>query len=67
MLFDNKTKSVFNKHYKLFEFISDYVEKGRLDIVTGFFSTNALARMFSETNNAKQIRMILGTLLDEKN
>ncbi len=67
MLFDNKTKSAFNKHYKVFEFISDYVEKGRLDIVTGFFSISALARMFDEINDAKQIRMILGTLIDEKN
>ena len=45
MLLDNKTKTEDSDHYKVFDFIKNYTESGGLDLVTGFFSVNALALM----------------------
>ena len=58
MLLDNKTKSNKNNYFKVFDLLVDYVETGRVDIVTGYFSTSALAKFFNEVNNAKSFRMI---------
>ncbi len=63
MLLDNKTKPATDEHFKVFEFLADYVETGKLDIVTGYFSASALANILDCINDAKSFRMILGDLL----
>jgi phosphatidylserine/phosphatidylglycerophosphate/cardiolipin synthase-like enzyme len=63
MLLDNKTRSNENGHFRVFDLLSNYVETGRVDIVTGYFSASAPAKFFDEVNNAKSFRMILGDLL----
>ena len=63
MLLDNNTKSNKNNYFRVFDLLADYVETGRVDIVTGYFSTSAIAKFFDEINNAKSFRMILGDLL----
>ena len=63
MLLDNKTKSNENDYFKVFDLLADYVETGRVDIVTGYFSAGAIAKFFDEVNSAKSFRMILGDLL----
>ena len=65
MLLDNKTKTEDSDHYKVFDFIKNYTEQGGLDLVTGFFSVNALALMKDEINQAEKFRMILGNLMQE--
>jgi len=66
MLLDNKTKAEDKEHYKVFEFIRDYTETGSLDLVTGFFSVNALALMKDEINQAEKFRLILGNLMQDE-
>jgi hypothetical protein len=63
MLLDNKTKTDDNEYYKVFDFLKGYIENGKLDIVTGYFSVNALSLLNDETNKAEAFRMILGNLL----
>jgi ERCC4-related helicase len=63
MLLDNKTKTEDNEHYKVFDFIKAFTEEGALDIVTGYFSINALALMKDEINSVKKFRLILGNLM----
>ena len=63
MLLDNKTISNQNGHFRVFDLLSNYVENGRMDIVTGYFSTIALAKLFDAVNHAQSFRMILGDLL----
>jgi len=63
MLLDNKTRSNENDYFKVFDLLADYVETGRVDIVTGYFSASAIAKLSDEINNAKSFRMILGNLL----
>jgi len=63
MLLDNKTKSNETGHFRVFDLLSNYVEDGRVDIVTGYFSVAAIARLFDEVNNARSFRIILGDLL----
>lgn len=65
MLLDNKTKSEDNEYYKVFSFIKKYIEQGDLDLVSGYFSINALALMYDEINGAGKFRMILGNLLQD--
>jgi len=48
MLLDNKTKTEDSEHFKVFDFIKGNTETGSLDLVTGFFSVNALALMNDE-------------------
>jgi predicted acetyltransferase len=55
MLLDNKTKTEDNEHYKVFDFIKAFTEEGALDIVTGYFSVNALALMKDEINSASAL------------
>ncbi|MFQ5455887.1 MAG: helicase-related protein [Nitrospirota bacterium] len=66
MLLDNKTKTEDNEHFKVFDFLANYIEKGRVDIVTGYFSVNALSRIWDEVNDPESFRMILGDLLNEE-
>jgi superfamily II DNA or RNA helicase len=66
MLLDNKTKTEDSEHYKVFDFIKSYTESGGLDLVTGFFSVNALALMKDDINQAERFRLILGNLMQEE-
>lgn len=65
MLLDNKTKTEDSTYYKVFDFIKNYTENGALDLVTGFFSVNALALMNDEVNKAEKFRLILGNLMQD--
>ncbi|GBE39012.1 ATP-dependent helicase HepA [bacterium BMS3Bbin08] len=67
MLIDNKTKTEGNEHSTVYDFLINYIEQGKVDIVTGYFSVNALARIKDEINNPERFRMILGNLLREDN
>jgi ERCC4-related helicase len=67
MLLDNKTKTEDNAYFKVFDFLANYIEKGKLDIVTGYFSVSAIARMKDEINDPERFRMVLGNLLKEEN
>ena len=66
MLLDNKTKTEDSEYFKVFDFIKSYTEKGALDLVTGFFSVNALALMYDDINGAEKFRMILGNLMQDE-
>lgn len=66
MLLDNKTRIAENEHYKVYDFIKANTEQGSLDIVTGFFSVNALAFLKLEVNNVEKFRLILGNLMQEE-
>lgn len=65
MLLDNKTKSADNDFYKVCEFIKANTESGALDIVTGYFSVNALAFFKDNINDVEAFRLILGNLMQE--
>ena len=41
MLLDNKTQTEDNQYYKVFDFLRNNTEQGKLDLVSGFFSVNA--------------------------
>lgn len=60
MLLDNKTKMGDNEHYKVCEFIASNTKNGALDIVTGYFSVNALEWMKDNINAVEKFRIILG-------
>jgi ERCC4-related helicase len=66
MLLDNKTKIDDNEHFKVFDFLKGNTENGSLDLVTGYFSVNALALMKDEINSADKFRLILGNLMQEE-
>jgi SNF2 family DNA or RNA helicase len=66
MLLDNKTKTEDNEHYKVFDFIKGNTENGALDLVTGYFSVNALALMKDEVNTVEKFRLILGNLMQDE-
>ena len=63
MLLDNKTKTEDNDYFKVFDFIKNYTRQGGLDLVTGYFSVNALALLNEEVNGTEKFRMILGNLM----
>ncbi|MDR2763380.1 MAG: phospholipase D-like domain-containing protein [Planctomycetaceae bacterium] len=70
MLLDNKTQtqtqSEFdNNPFKVADFITQYTGQGELDIVTGFFSINAIALLFEKCKDIKNCRMILGKLTQQ--
>jgi len=67
MLLDNKTKTEDSEYCKVFDYLRDYIENGKVDLVTGFFSINALALLNDEINNPEKYRMILGNLLQDDN
>lgn len=66
MLLDNKTKTEDNEHFKVFDFIKANTENGSLDLVTGYFSVNALALMKENINSVEKFRLILGNLMQEE-
>lgn len=65
MLLDNKTQTEDNQYYKVFDFLRNNTEQGKLDLVSGFFSVNALALMREEMEQVEKFRMILGNLIQE--
>ena len=65
MLLDNKTQTEDSEYCKVFDFIKNYTEQGGLDLVTGYFSVNALALMYDEINGPEKFRMILGNLMQD--
>jgi len=67
MLLDNRTTTEEHKYFKVITLLTDYAGTGNLDIVTGYFSVNALARLYDEANQAKSFRMVLGELLKDDN
>lgn len=60
MILDNE-----NENLKVHEWISDYTEQGKLDIVTGYFTIGALAWL-SKTLNDKisNYRLVLGDIVN---
>ncbi len=62
MLLDNKTRPNENSQFRVFDLLADYVENGRVDIVTGYFSASAIAKLFGKVNSAQSFRMIFGDL-----
>ncbi|MCS6795270.1 MAG: phospholipase D-like domain-containing protein, partial [Raineya sp.] len=67
MLLDNKTTIEEDEPFKVFEFVKKYTENGSLEIVTGYFSVNALASLQKEINSIEKCRLILGHLMQEDN
>jgi len=67
MLLDNKTKTEDNEYSTVYDFLRSYIEQGKVDIVTGYFSVSALARIKDELNDPEGFRMVLGNLLKEDN
>jgi ERCC4-related helicase len=66
MLLDNKTQ-IDNSPFRVVDFLKKYTEKGQLDLVTGFFSVNALSMMRDNFSDTEKFRLILGNLMqDEK-
>lgn len=65
MLLDNKTQTEDSPYYKVFDFLKNYTEQGKIDLVSGFFSINALALLYDEINQVEKFRMILGNLMQE--
>ncbi len=65
MLLDNKTQTEENEFYKVFDFIKNYTKQGDLDLVTGYFSVNALALMNDDLSQVEKFRMILGNLIQD--
>lgn len=66
MLLDNKTKTDDNEHFKVFDFIKGNTENGSFDLVTGYFSVNALALMKDNINSVEKFRLILGNLMQDE-
>jgi superfamily II DNA or RNA helicase len=65
MLLDNKTKTEDSEYRKVFDFIKRNTENGEFDLVTGYFSVNALALMKDEINQVEKFRLILGNLMQD--
>jgi len=62
MLLDNKTQIENGYPSKVADFLKKNLKSGKLDIVTGFFSVNALALLYEEMNQIEKFRLILGRL-----
>ena len=59
MILDNE-----NKNQKVHEWISEYTEKGVMDIVTGYFTVGALAFLSRQVNKKiKRFRFVLGDIV----
>ena len=60
MILDNE-----NENLKVHEWIANYTEQGKLDIVTGYFTIGALAWL-SKTVNDKisEFRLVLGDIVN---
>ncbi len=59
MLLDNK-----NDNQKVYEWLKEYTESGKIDIVTGYFTVGALAYLSRQINEKiKNFRMVLGDIV----
>ena len=59
MILDNK-----NENQKIYEWLREYTESGRIDIVTGYFTIGALAYLSRQVNNKiKNFRLVLGDIV----
>ena len=59
MILDNE-----NENLKVHEWISKYTEKGKFDIVTGYFTIGALAHLSKEVNDKiTEFRLVLGDIV----
>jgi len=60
MLLDNK-----NENQKIFEWLREYTESGKMDIGTGYFTIGALAYLSRQINRKiKNFRMVLGDIVN---
>lgn len=60
MILDNK-----NENQKVYEWLNDYTESGKMDIVTGYFTVGALAYLSRQINEKiNEFRMILGDIVN---
>ena len=60
MILDNE-----NKNLKVHEWISQYTENGKLNIVTGYFTIGALAYLSEQVNSKiTDFRLILGDIVN---
>ncbi|MCD6150644.1 MAG: helicase, partial [Deltaproteobacteria bacterium] len=63
MLLDNE-----NENWKVHEWISKYVEEGKFDIVTGYFTVGALAYLAQQVNDKiMKFNFILGDIVNSEN
>ncbi len=67
MLLDNKTKTEDKEYSTVYDLLRNYIEQEKVDIVTGYFSISALARIKDEIIDPEGFRMVLGNLLREDN
>ncbi|MDR2148956.1 MAG: phospholipase D-like domain-containing protein [Tannerella sp.] len=65
MLLDNKNQTS-NDPKTVVDYLQRYTETGRLDLVTGFFSVNALAFLHDRLNRTEKFRLILGNLMQDE-
>lgn len=60
MILDNK-----NENQKVYEWLKDYTEAGKIDIVTGYFTVGALSYLSRQVNTKiKEFRMVLGDIVN---
>jgi hypothetical protein len=53
------------KNLKVYEWLREYTESGKMDIVTGYFTVGALAYLSSQINNKiEHFRMVLGDIVN---
>jgi ERCC4-related helicase len=65
MLLDNKNQTNDNPK-TVVEYLKKYTETGQLDLVTGFFSVNALAFLHDHLYQTEKFRLILGNLMQDE-
>ena len=66
MLIDNKTRKDNSDDLQtIIAYLKDSIEAGPFDVVTGYFSVNALAFLLNHINTPEQFRMILGNLMSD--
>src|SRR6056297_377912 len=60
MILDNK-----NNQKKVYEWIEEYTESGKMDIVTGYFTVGCLSYLSKKINHKiKEFRMVLGDIVN---
>lgn len=65
MLIDNKTKND-DDFTTVFQLLEQLTEKGKLDVVSGYFSFTALALIYDKLKKVEQFRMVLGDIIEDK-
>lgn len=60
MILDNK-----NENQKVYEWLKEYTESGKIDVVTGYFTVGALAFLSRQINDKiKEFKMVLGDIVN---